>query len=61
MSAGGWRIVLMRHFRISHPFIAVAPGCANEPHPTRDCACKVFKTREDADTYVAEQEAVTNA
>lgn len=51
--AGRWRVERMSGFRISHPFVAVAPGCVTEPHPTRDCGCKVFTDREAADTYIA--------
>lgn len=56
-----WRIVRMKGFRISHPFIAVTPGCPDSPHPTRACSCKVFRNPEAAAAYVAEQtEAVAS-
>ena len=31
------------------------PACPNRPHPTRFCACRVFRTRHDAEAYAAEQ------
>ena len=50
-----WQIIPMKGFRISHPYIAVTPGCPASPHPTRDCQCKVFKTVQAAQTYINEQ------
>lgn len=42
---------------ISHPIIAVAPGCPDGRHPTRDCGCKVFRNLKQAEAYVAEKES----
>lgn len=53
--ASTWRITRMTGYRISHPYIAVTPGCPTERHPTRDCRCTVFRTLEDAETYVDRQ------
>lgn len=55
----GWRIKSMSggSGTISHSVIAVAPGCPEEQHPTRDCGCKVFRNRAQAEAYIAEQEA----
>jgi hypothetical protein len=55
-----WRIRNMtgRSGTLSHAVIAIAPGCPDGRHPTRDCACQVFKTPADAETYIAEQKAV---
>lgn len=52
-----WRIDVMRggSGTISHPVIAVAPGCPTTRHPTRDCGCKVFRSRAQAETYIAQQ------
>ena len=50
--AGSWIVKTMTGFRISHPYIAVDPACPDGRHPTRDCGCKVFKTRDEADAYV---------
>ena len=47
-----WQIVVMAGFRISHPYIAVAPGCEARPHPTRTCGCKVFRTIKEAQAYI---------
>ena len=47
-----WQIVQMAGFRISHPWIAVAPGCKAVPHPTRTCGCKVFRTTKEAQAYI---------
>jgi|GEM_PF-1531239 len=54
-----WRVKTIRggSGTISHPVIAVAPGCPASPHATRDCACKVFRNRTHADAYIREQEA----
>lgn len=54
-----WRIVAMRggSGTITHPVIAVAPGCPDDRHPTRDCECTVFRNRKQAETFVAEQES----
>lgn len=42
---------------ISHGFVAVAPGCPDGRHPTRDCGCRLFKTEADAVAYINEQES----
>lgn len=57
-TADSWRIETMRggSRTISHPVIAIAPGCPTERHPTRDCACRVFRSREHAETYITQQE-----
>jgi hypothetical protein len=49
-----WRIVRMTggSRTINHPWIAVAPGCPTDRHPTRDCGCKVHETRDAAAAYV---------
>lgn len=53
-----WSVVAMRggSGTITHPVIAVAPGCPDGRHPTRDCLCRVFRSRPLADAYIAEQE-----
>jgi hypothetical protein len=52
-----WRIRSMHGGTgtLTHPVIAVAPGCPDDRHPTRACGCKVFRSRAQADAYVAEQ------
>jgi hypothetical protein len=57
----GWEIVPMTGFRISHPYIARAPNCPKERHPTRDCGCKVFRTTAEAATYITTQKEATLA
>lgn len=61
LATSGWQIRRVdkgRPFQrtISHGFVAVAPGCPNGRHPTRDCGCRVFKTDAEAAAYVTEQE-----
>lgn len=53
----GWRIQAMRggSGTITHPVIAIAPGCPDERHPTRDCDCHVFPNRAAAEKYVSER------
>lgn len=52
-----WQVTRMRgSFNISHPWIAQAPGCPNERHPHRWCACKVHRTKAEAEAYVTEME-----
>lgn len=55
VEVNGWRVKEMSGYRISHPFIAVAPGCPDDRHPTRDCGCAVFKTMEAAMDHVMGQ------
>lgn len=54
-----WRIQPMRggSGTISHSVIAIAPGCPDTRHPTRDCGCKVFRSRAQAEAYIREQVA----
>lgn len=54
-----WRIETMRggSGTMTHPVIAVAPGCPAERHPTRDCGCKVFRNRAQAQAYIDERVA----
>lgn len=54
-----WRIKPMSggSGTISHSVIAIAPGCPDERHPTRDCECKVFRSAAQAEAYVAQKEA----
>jgi hypothetical protein len=49
-----WRIVPMKggSRTITHPVIAVAPGCPTERHPTRWCQCKVFPSKTQAQQHV---------
>lgn len=37
----GWRVARMTggSGTFSHPYMAVAPGCPTQRHPTRDCRC----------------------
>jgi len=51
-----WRVHKMPGLRISHPYIAVTPGCPSERHPTRWCKCKVHRTQAQALDYINEQE-----
>ncbi|HEY9249370.1 MAG TPA: hypothetical protein VIO38_09575 [Rariglobus sp.] len=57
MSTPTWRIASMTggSRTITHGVIAVAPGCPDGRHPTRDCGCKVFRSRAAAEAYVATQ------
>lgn len=57
MSEQDWRIETMSggSRTITHPYIAVAPGCPTERHPTRECGCKVFRTTAAAEEYIAER------
>lgn len=56
MSAPQWRVNRMSgRFTISHPWIATAPTCPDGPHPTRDCACEVFRTEALATACIAAQ------
>lgn len=55
-TATSWTVDRMTGFRISHPYAAHAPGCPAGPHPTRNCACRVFRTPAEAEAYIAEQE-----
>jgi hypothetical protein len=41
----------------SHGWIAVAPECPLERHPTRDCGCTVFRTDAAANEFVAAKNA----
>jgi hypothetical protein len=50
-----WQITTTGTYTISHPIIAITPGCPTAPHPTRNCRCKVFRTRTAAQKYVNEQ------
>lgn len=50
-----WRIQTMTGTQYGSSIIAIAPGCPDHRHPTRDCACRVFKSRKAAETYIAEQ------
>lgn len=52
-----WRVVRMRggSRTITHPWMAVAPGCPDGPHPTRDCACKPHRTEATAWEYAKEE------
>lgn len=54
-----WRIRNMTRGSgvLTRAVIAIALGCPDGPHPTRDCACQVFKTSAAADAYVAERKA----
>lgn len=56
----GWQVVAMtgQHARntMTHPVMAVAPGCEPVPHPTRWCGCKPFPSRSQAQKYVDERE-----
>ena len=54
--ADQWRVKQIPGFRISHPFMAVAPGCPDAPHATRWCKCKVHRSEKDARAYINEQE-----
>ncbi|MGP5523502.1 hypothetical protein ACTXM3_09410 [Glutamicibacter arilaitensis] len=48
---GKWRIKRMPG-NDSHGFMAVTPGCEGDPHPTRWCKCKPFRTHELAKKYI---------
>ena len=63
LAESGWRIEVMHGGAgpSTHPIIAVAPGCPATRHPTRDCACKVFRSRAQAMAYVADQLAAATA
>ncbi len=37
-------------------FFAVAPGCPETAHPTRDCDCQAFKRREYAVAYIRQRD-----
>lgn len=39
----------------THAYMAVTPGCAGAPHPTRWCHCKPFRTAGLAEKYIAEK------
>jgi len=52
---GGWVVVASTRFNISHPYMAIAPGCPLTPHPWRWCACRVFRTQRAAIAYAEEQ------
>jgi len=58
VTAQTWRIRAMHggSGTLTHPVIAVAPGCPDERHPTRGCRCKVFRSRALAETWIAEQD-----
>lgn len=45
-----------QHLAISHKYMARAPGCPDGPHPTRDCGCRPFVTRAEAEDYCAEMD-----
>jgi hypothetical protein len=57
MSTTSWTIDAIRggSGTISHSVIAIAPGCPTSRHPTRDCGCKVFRKRADAEAYISER------
>ena len=55
-TAPAWSIDRMPGFRISHPYVAHDPDCPPGPHPTRGCRCKVFRTPDEAQAYIDEQE-----
>jgi len=54
--AVSWQIKKMPGYRISHPYMAVTPGCPLAPHPTRWCKCKVHRTSVAAQNYIEEQD-----
>lgn len=56
-----WRIETMRggSGTITHSLIAVAPGCPTERHPTRDCGCRAFRSRAQAQAYVDQMGGTT--
>lgn len=35
---------------------AVAPGCPESAHPTRDCLCRAFKRRAQAVAYIRQHD-----
>lgn len=55
----GWTAHRMRggSRTLSHGWIAVAPECPLERHPTRDCGCTVFRTPDEAAAFIAAQNA----
>lgn len=52
-----WRIVPIKggSGTITHPVMAVTPGCPAERHPTRDCRCKPFRSKAQAQAYINTQ------
>ena len=53
---GEWEIVQMTGFRINSPYMARDPKCPKERHPTRNCGCRVFKTKKAAQEYIDHHE-----
>lgn len=52
-----WEVKTMKGTLMGHPFIVTNPSCPEGRHPTRDCGCKVFRYRKEAETYAAERNA----
>lgn len=54
-----WAVERVKGYAISHPYVAHDPACPPGPHPTRNCGCQVFRTRDQAAEYVTERQAAT--
>jgi len=46
-----WEVKTMTGYRINSPYIVTDPACPEGRHPTRDCGCRVFKTKKAAQAY----------
>lgn len=51
-----WMVHRIRH-SLTHPWLATAPGCPLDRHPTRWCGCRVFRTEAGALDYAKAQAA----
>lgn len=49
---GLWLVEPLPGFRVTCPYIAHDPNCPRGPHPTRDCRCRVFRTKAAAYRYI---------
>lgn len=55
-----WHVEGMPGFRITSPYVAHDPNCPSGPHPTRDCRCRVFRTRSAAWSYISQVAKMEN-
>lgn len=50
---GLWLVEPLPGFRVTCPYIAHDPNCPPGPHPTRNCRCRVFRTKAAAYSYIS--------
>lgn len=55
-----WVIRQMTGTLMWHSLIVANPACPEGRHPTRECGCKVFRTRAEAEKYAGEQATAVN-